>query len=106
MSAKPAIPQQTERAFMADFREQAIGFSWLYYHTFNSMYSAPGFPDCTLVKGGRVLFVELKRVGGKLTADQERWLAALREAGAETYLWTPDDWPEIIHVLTGKEVIG
>jgi len=83
VSTAAKAPVQTEREFMRDFKEQVVGFGWLYYHTFNSMYSDKGFPDCTLVKGGRVIFAELKRVGGKPTADQERWLSALKEAGAE-----------------------
>lgn len=50
-----------------------------------------GFPDLVLVRD-RVAFVELKGEGGQLRLEQEKWLARLREAGAEVYLWTPVDW--------------
>lgn len=100
------LPPQTEKAFMADLKAFAVSFSWLWYHTFNSMYSDKGFPDVTMIKDGRIIFAELKRVGGKLTPDQQRWLDALQGAGAEAYVWTPDSWDEIVATLTGKAVIG
>jgi hypothetical protein len=59
-----------------------------------------GFPDLVLVRAGRVIFAELKRVGGKPTAEQQAWLEALQAcAGVEVYLWTPDDWEAIIDAL-------
>ena len=53
-----------------------------------------GFPDLVLVRE-RVLFVELKSERGKLSPEQEQWLAVLRTAGADARLWRPSDWPEI-----------
>jgi hypothetical protein len=35
----------------------------------------------------------------RLRPEQELWLDALRETAAETYLWTPTDWPTIEEVL-------
>jgi len=59
-----------------------------------------GFPDLVLVRAGRVIFAELKRVGGKPTAEQQAWLEALQAcAGVEVYLWTPNDWEAIIDAL-------
>jgi hypothetical protein len=59
-----------------------------------------GFPDLVLVRAGRVIFAELKRVGGKLTAEQQAWLDALHAcAGVECYLWTPADWEAIVYIL-------
>jgi hypothetical protein len=59
-----------------------------------------GFPDLVLVRAGRVIFAELKRVGGKPTPAQRAWLEALQAcAGVEVYLWTPNDWDAIIDAL-------
>jgi hypothetical protein len=60
-----------------------------------------GFVDLVLVRD-RVLFVELKGSATRLTPEQRQWLDALDAAGAEVYLWLPDDWPEIEQVLGGR----
>jgi hypothetical protein len=53
---------------------------------------SPGFPDLVLVRGPRLVFVELKSQVGRLTKEQLRWQEALLEAGAEHYVWRPMDW--------------
>ena len=62
-----------------------------------------GFPDLVLVRE-RVLFVELKGHGGRVSPEQHAWLEALDRAGAECYLWTPSSWTsgEIERVLKEK----
>lgn len=45
-----------------------------------------GAPDRLFAKDGRVLFVELKRPGGKTSANQDRELAELSAAGVEVHL--------------------
>lgn len=74
--------------------------SWLVYHTRDSRRSQPGFPDIVLVKG-RLIFAELKSETGRLTPEQERWLAALRSAGCDVRVWRPSDWQEIEETLNG-----
>lgn len=53
-----------------------------------------GFPDLVLVseRYGRVLFVECKSEDGELSRHQQWWLEMLRAAGAEVYVWRPEDW--------------
>jgi hypothetical protein len=59
-----------------------------------------GFPDLTMVREGRLLFVELKSERGRVTPEQRVWLAALSAVpGVETYLWRPSDWPAVHRVL-------
>lgn len=60
---------------------------------------ARGWPDLVLVRGKRLLFVEVKRDGGKLTADQERVLGVLDGTSAEVYCWRPADWDQLEKVL-------
>lgn len=57
-----------------------------------------GFPDLCLVRE-RVIFVELKRDGGKTTDDQAVWLHALNNAGIETYVWRPADAEQVLQIL-------
>jgi hypothetical protein len=58
-----------------------------------------GAPDLILARGGRVILAELKTDRGRLTAEQQAWLAAL---GAHGRLWRPRDWPDIVATLTAK----
>lgn len=80
---------------------QACGLNgWLYYHTHRSQHSPAGFPDVIAVRGDRLLFAELKRLGQAPTPEQAQWLETLRQARTiETYLWTPDDIPTLLEVL-------
>ncbi len=48
-----------------------------------------GFPDLILVRGGRVLAVELKSELGKTSPEQDAWLAAFAQAGVESSVWRP-----------------
>jgi hypothetical protein len=58
-----------------------------------------GYPDLTLVRGGRMVFAELKAQDGRLSAEQTAWLDALKQTKAEVYVWKPSDWPTIKRVL-------
>lgn len=79
----------TENALLNQVRALASALGWLAYHTHRSDRSEPGYPDLTLVKGGRLIFAELKTEKGKTTPAQQAWLAALEASTAEVYLWRP-----------------
>ncbi len=97
-----STPPLTELDFMAQVTELAGLRNWEWMHpragrTLDSWRTpmsgtlAKGFPDLVLVRGSRILFAELKRDGGKPTADQLRVLDVLGKA-AESYCWMPKDW--------------
>jgi len=113
---------QSENEFMRHVLAYAHARSWTSYHTHISKRSTEGFPDLVLVRGGRIVFAELKREkGGRVSPAQARWLEELRsvthaivaiadpvegyssdEIGRTVlgaYLWRPSDWPEIEQVL-------
>jgi hypothetical protein len=50
-----------------------------------------GFPDLVLVRD-RIVYAELKADRGRLSEIQKAWIGWLEVAGAEIYLWKPDDW--------------
>jgi hypothetical protein len=58
-----------------------------------------GHPDIVAVRRDRLVYAELKSETGRAQPEQLEWLAALRVAGAECYLWRPADWDEIEDVL-------
>ena len=68
-------------------------------------YDGVGWPDLVLVRD-RLIVAELKTKQGRVTDQQQAWLDALAAAGVETYLWRPDDWPDIEAVLTRRRPEG
>lgn len=101
VSAARDLPPLTEKAWMAQVIELARYTGWRCYHPWLSIRSERGFPDLTMVRPGRLIFAELKTDKGKLTEKQEEWLMALREAGAEAYIWRPAQWDEVVAILGG-----
>ena len=103
VQSMPALPAETpEASLLARVRRLALDYGWMAYHTWRSDHSEAGFPDCVLVKPGRLLFAELKSRTGKLTAEQQTWLDMLRHSlpGIEVYEWRPADWAAIQDILT------
>ena len=96
------LPEITEKQFETQVKSVARMFGWMYYHTWRSIHSPAGFPDCCFLRE-RVVWAELKRENGQPTPEQYEWLEALAEAGQEVYLWRPSDMEpnggEILEVL-------
>ncbi len=111
-----AAPRLTEDAWQRQLVDLAalLGYHWLHVRpglTQSHGWRVPvqgtlgkGWPDLVLVRerDRRVLFVELKRPGGRLEPDQERVLGILRAAGAEVYVWWPHQLEEAYAVLDGR----
>lgn len=104
--------QETEALFMSRVTELAGYKGWKWMHIrpglnergrYRTPVSGPlgsGWPDLVLVRGTRLLFVELKAQGRKPTALQEQVLGVLTGVGyAEVYVWRPGDWDLIMDVL-------
>lgn len=90
----------SEAAFQRQVTDLAALFSWEWFHDFDSRRNSAGFPDLVLVRGGRLVFAELKTQAGVVRPDQRRWLRHLAGVdGVETYVWRPDDLAEIQGVL-------
>jgi hypothetical protein len=59
-----------------------------------------GYPDLTMVRGPRLLFVELKAEKGRVAEKQAEWLTDLAVAapGCVT-IWKPSDWAVVERTL-------
>lgn len=50
-----------------------------------------GFPDLVLAGTRGVLYRELKAERGRLSEEQNTWIARLRRTGADAAVWRPSD---------------
>ena len=76
---------------------EQLGLGWIHHR--RSQMTNPGWPDLVIkAPAGRtgILFRELKKQRGKVTADQEEWLTALILDGMDACVWRPEDY------LTGR----
>ena len=62
-------------------------------------YDAVGWPDLILARPPRIVAIEVKRQGGKLTPEQSQWLADLAACGIETHVAEPSDFDAIASIL-------
>jgi VRR-NUC domain-containing protein len=93
-------PLETEADFLGWVRDLAHLRRWRTYHTLRSKGSESGFPDLVMVRGGRLVFAELKTASGRLTGDQSDWLHTLELVPlVEIYLWRPRDREAIMRIL-------
>ncbi len=89
-----------EKAFQARVVAYARRCGWtLIYHTYDSRRSQEGFPDLLMLRGKKIIVAELKVPPNAATEAQLRWLDGFRAAKVPAYLWTPEDWAEIVKVL-------
>lgn len=109
---EPAFQMQlSEAQFQAQVQDLASlnGWRWMHirpglnergrYRTPVSGSLGAGWPDLVLVKGPRILFVELKAQAGQLTDSQKDVLYVLGGV-APVYVWRPRDWEDVLSVLT------
>lgn len=102
----------THKQFLASIKQLAVLRGWMVYYTFNARHSPAGFPDLILLRGKRMVVVELKvwhyiKARDKwrldtLKPEQYEWLEAYREITDDVFLWTPEDWDEIELVLLAE----
>ncbi len=103
----------TEAEWMAQVTQLAemMGYSWVHFRPARTVkgwrtpVSGPmgkGWPDLVLVKGQRILFVELKRDGVPLEVEQRAVLEMLDEVG-EAYCWRPRDFDAVAALLGATE---
>ena len=104
----PGLPVVTESHLLEAVAAFAVVRGWLVHHDRpartkdgwrTAMQGHQGFPDLVLVRGGRLIFVELKAEKGRVSSTQERWIAELRTTGSLVCVWRPSDWPEIERTL-------
>ncbi len=82
------LPVPTEADVRCAVRDYLRLRGWFVYHNMGGPLSYKGLSDLTIVKGGRVVWVELKRPGGRQSSDQAEFQRDLEAAGGEYLLVT------------------
>ncbi len=103
---KPARGVQQEARLQAECEEylQKIG-AW-YLHLREARGNRPGVPDLIGVYQGRAFGIELKSRTGKLSAEQVRELAWIKQAGGITgEVRTLEEFVAILHRNDGSDGI-
>ena len=113
-SKEQKLPALSERDFSLQVEDLFKIFHWRYSHFRpaqtakgwrTSITGYKGFPDYVAAKGKRIIFAELKSEIGKLTPDQEDWIALLKLCpGVEVYVWKPNDLQEIANILLAEVI--
>lgn len=93
-----ALTEMTEKEWSTQVAELARMLGWKRYHTYRSKHSAAGWPDEALVRD-RLVMLELKTQTGKVADAQREWIAALLDAGIETYVARPSDLDPLAKIL-------
>jgi hypothetical protein len=91
----------TEKLLTTQVVDLARMTGWMRYHTYRSTKSAGGWPDEALLRE-RLILVELKAAGGKVSDAQKTWLRALLKAGQETYIVRPADVQTLAVILAHR----
>jgi hypothetical protein len=81
------LAQVSEAEWQQSVVSLARLYGWRVYHTHDSRHSTAGFPDLVLVRGRRLIFLELKREGKEPDPEQRGWLHDLGDVEDVRALW-------------------
>ena len=104
----------SEKAFQHQVEHLAHVFGWRLFHAkpaqlpngrwVTNQSGDVGFPDLVLAHPTKgLIFAELKGATGRVTVSQRTWLNYLEAAGAECYVWRPQDFDFIKTRLQGDK---
>lgn len=86
-----------------------LGWSWIHHRpgrtgsgwvTATQGNAAAGEPDILAIRVPRVLWLELKTDKGRVSPEQEDWLARLKDSGQEAHLIRlPREWDRLMELI-------
>jgi len=94
----------TEKDIKKQVKEYLNLDGWFNFHILQGLGSFLGIPDRIAIKGGRVLFLEIKKPGGKLSPGQIIFRDMILSHGGEYYMI--DDLDRLIEVLNETYISG
>ena len=98
--------RQTEKEFRQMVCDAAMALGWKQqYHTWSSLHSPKGFPDCILIREqedgtARLLAIECKTGNRQPTPEQLEWLRLFALVpGCRAFCFWPSEWDALVTVL-------
>ncbi len=95
----------TENELLVAVTDALDLFRWTWFHdrrTDRAQHMGDaGVPDILAIKGTRLLAWELKSAKGKVTPEQQLWLNAWQDVGADARVVRPADLDDVLEVLRG-----
>ena len=95
---KPKILESDIKKLTRDYM-QLLG--WFIFPILQSMGCYPGVTDDIAIKNGRVVFIEVKRPGGKQSQVQKEFQAMIEAKGGEYFL--VDCYEDLVKITEGGE---
>lgn len=99
-----ALHLVTEKHLQDTIVQAAQLSRWRVFHVFDSRHSEAGWPDLVLIKPPRIIFAELKRETGKVTAEQAHVLELLEACGLTVAVWRPSQLDDVLAILQERNV--
>lgn len=105
---KPPPDTATEKDFQAWVIDTAKRRGWKYAHTYRALMqdgqwrttTSPGFPDLLLLRGPRLVAMEVKSKTGRVDPLQDQWLDAFALLPcAEAWVVDPTMAAEVMRIL-------
>ena len=75
----------TENDVKKQIKQYLTLMEWFYFHILQGLGAFIGIPDRIAIKNGRVLFLEIKKPGGKLSPGQIIFRDMILSHGGEYY---------------------
>ena len=113
---RPDLLPISERDWLGRVIALARLNGWLIWHPLPALFrdgqwrtatqGTPGFPDLIALRAGHLVVAELKtQRAPRPSPAQRKWLAEFAAAGISTYVWRPEDWPQVVNVFTATKVV-
>jgi len=87
----------TENDVKKQIKQYLTLMGWFHFHILQGLGSYLGIPDIIAIKNGRVLFLEIKKPGGKLSPGQIIFRDMILSHGGEYYM--VDDLNKLMEVI-------
>lgn len=89
----------SEADLQESVRKAALSLGWRFYHPWDTRNSEEGWPDCFVLRGSRVMVIELKTEKGEVTPAQREYLTAFVDAHIEAWVVRPSDMDWLLEKL-------
>ena len=100
VKAKVLRKKISENEIKKQVKQYLTLMGWFHFHILQGLGAFIGIPDRIALKGGRVLFLEIKKPGGKLSPGQIIFRDMILSHGGEYY--KIDDLDRLIDIIKQK----